>query len=740
MILRSFARACAAASLVTFVLSACSGSPGEELNGEDPVLADSPEAEGDQDLSAAAAAGFIVRNGGDFVLGGKRWRPIGVSYAYPHYAQAYYQDPNNDWVTLWDDPAHPEIHAREQFEADFSLMQAKGINEFRMFIPQTYPGKMKDPANDPSPARSYCARINQLLDMAGKHGLHVTMLLPFNRTGTGGTYGVANSRENAEKLMAYPIRVIDSCGLSKRREILGYQIDAEGEVESPSAPEFTDRGKPEAVAMWNEWLAERYGSPAKAEARWGETLKRECTSVEMSNGKPTTTGCPDIEEWDSGCKAHGSRVCPPRLEERGGRVSWGTTDSDAKRAFVRFTDWVMNKRFQRIREILLQHDPNHLIAQDSILQDGYCSPAIYLRREQTKYIDYSGVHVYHHQYSQPKTWDRATFGKGENFEKLKSTAAALAWMNPERRPVMIGEAGLSVLPCSSTTGFCVSGNEADREAVQKAYHPFEMAIFSSGGVAGYRWWWWRGERPMGPKNSNVDGEVSDYGITRVSGAARPILDQFASSKATYDAVASATPVVHTFDASASCSTFILDKAGRDAAALAVNSKRPFRARTQCSGKDTRNAPLTAPDGKTYFAGCASGDAEHCAPLVCMDAMFETIQVQDASGAWVDARDEKSVIVAKGKPVKMRVSVGNTGESAWAANVAEAGEAKIAISGGGVTSARAKLPKTVQSFDSTEVIEFSPIAAAATSATLSLKMVAEKRAYFGETAKVVLEVK
>lgn len=691
------------------------------------------------------APNVITTKGGAFFKDGKRWFMVGVNYIYPYYSQPFYQHSQYDWVNVWGAPEFPDIHAEEEIEADFTRMEQKKINEIRLFAPQTYPSKLLDPTNVPTPDRSYCARINKLLDIAGKHGIYVTMALPYNRTNTGGTYGVANSQEKAELLTSYPMKVIDACGLKYRPEILGYAVDNEGEVESPSAAKFMLRGQEEAVGMWNEWLTDRYGSPAKAEARWGETLPRECTDIETNGaGAKVTTGCPDVEAWDAGCKKHGTRVCPPRLDPSGDDgAKWGP-DSNAKRAYVRFTDSVMNKRFQRIREILKQHDPYHLLSQDSILQDSYCSTAIFLRREQTKYLDYTGVHIYHHQYTQG-TWNKATYGTDDKFVKLKATAEAIAWMNPERRPVVIGEVGVSMLPCDGSQ-FCVEGTEGDRESVQAAHVPFETAISASGGASGYRWWWWRGQRPMGkypdPNNAKArDGENSDYGVNRVDGTPRPALDQFAATYKTYtdmDALGSADYVTHVYDASPSCSSFIFTPDADGKAIVAVTAKKPFRARTQCSGKDTSNTPTNGPDGKAYFAGCASGDGEHCTSLVCLDSMFETIQVLDANGNWADARDGKKVTVAKNAPVKMRVSVGNTGESSWAA-VATTGEARIALFGAGLANNRVKLPARVASFDSTSVIEFTAFNSLTAPTTMRMRMVAEQRAYFGESVTVSLDV-
>jgi hypothetical protein len=681
--------------------------------------------------------GLVTLQHGRFFAGATPLRPIGVNYVYPYFSQPYFSHPDRDWVTEWDAAASTEV------EADFARMEQAGVREIRLATAQAHVAHAWDPAAYPTPATSYCARLGELLDRAGAHGIYVTLLLPLDRSEGGGNYAVAADPARADGLFAYAARVIDACGLASRPEILAWAIDLEGEVESPGDPKMRTRGRPDAVGLWNAWLADRYGSTAKAEARLGEALPRECVDVEVdANGAAVTTGCPDLEAWDAGCKKHGPRVCPPRLIESGGDVRWGP-DTNAKRAFVRFTDWVMNRRTMRVRERLRQHDPWHLLTTDSILQDGYCSTAIFLRREQTMFTDFAGVHVYPHQYT-GGTWDAATFGQGATFAKLRGTAAAIAWMDPERRPVIIGEVGVSVLPCTGK-GFCIEGDEAAREGVQAALVGFEAPIFAAGGALAQRWWWWRGARPMGtwPDPAKPrDHEVSDFGVLRPTGDPRPALAAFAKTSAVYDAFEAVGPagdVEHVFDPSPSCTGFFLDDASRLEAIAAVQDGKPFRARTICSGKDTTNAPATGLDGATYFKGCAPGDAEHCTPTVCLDAIFERVEVRAKDGSFVDARDGATIVVAKGAPVEVRVVLGNSGESRWNAGAAGDGRAKLALSGTGLATNRVALPASLGSFESTAPITFTAIDAIAAPTTFRLRMVAEKRLFFGESVTVSLAV-
>lgn len=724
------------------LLSGCVETLDGDMSGVDP------EAPEPADLIAAPPrpASLITTSGGKFLKDGQPWRPIGVNYFYPHYAQPFYQHTKWDWVTVWGAPEFPNLDADREIEDDFTVMQFIGVNEIRLAPPQTFAANDRDPATYPTPARSYCARLRRVLDLAGAHKIHVTVVLPFGRPSGSNNFTMAASWADARAQMAYPVRVIDACGLASRSEIVSYGIDQEGEVEFAAADKFKNRGSDVAIGLWNQWLIERYGSVAQAQKKWGQTLKLECLAPKgTAAGAPVTNRCPDLDEWDAGCERRGTRVCPPRMEKvtSGGEVSarWPAGDTDSLRAWARFTDWVMNRRFQRAREILKEHDPYHLISQDSILQDGYCSSATFLRREQTKYVDYSGVHIYHASYTGSKHWNAATFtGFDADADKYRGTAAALAWMNPGRRPVTVGEIGVSVLGNCKVGEFCVEGDKAARDKVQQRMVPFEASILASGGARGYRWWWWRGIRPMGgyadPARPGArDREVSDYGINDVNGVGRAIMTEFGKSRALFDAIDSVPAVIRTVDAAPACSRDILTPEIRTAAATAVKQGKPFRLSTQCSGKDTTNGPDQCLEGGGYFNACGAGNAEHCCPMVCFDSLFEQVQVLGADGLWQDAREGQTITVTRDAPVRVRVKLGNVGESAWAASSTGSGVAKLAISGSGVTTTRAALPATLPSFGSTPTIEVTPIARASAATTFTLKMVAEGRFFFGEPMTV-----
>jgi hypothetical protein len=323
-----------------------SAEGGVESNGD----SNSHSVDGGLDSNSAASAGdactgdtcpgttpppnFVRVEGSGFVLKGKPWHPIGANY-WPHYAQPYYLDSKHDWLTMWGDPTFPTLDAGALIDQDFALMQANGINEIRLessyVLENSWPPF--DPTTYPTPQRSICMHINQLLDMAQTHDIHVTWVAPVGRTQNpnGTTYiqwmanpsvfKIAASQVVAEQYESLSTSVIRACNLSQHPALLGYTIDLESSAIVSGGADSSD----EALELWNAWLSERYGSIANAEARFGYGLTH-CT---------TSTGT--------------AMICPPP-------DSTLTDDQDpghrAGKAYRRFMASVLNRRFQRLVDLI----------------------------------------------------------------------------------------------------------------------------------------------------------------------------------------------------------------------------------------------------------------------------------------------------------------------------------------------------------------------------------------------------
>jgi hypothetical protein len=415
---------------------------------------------------------------------------------------------------------------------------------------------------------------------------------------------------------------------------------------------------------------------------------------------------------------------------------------------MRFLAMVSNRRFQRLSSRLKDVDPNHLVTADSILKDAYESAAYYtVQRETTKYLDFGSVHVYHFQYP---AFAQAAFTVPNVYDSLSGvvlmqTAAAIAYMAPQRRPVVIGEFGISTR-CDDNgqpAGCTASTPAATLLGLQADLVPFDTPIFASGGAIGHRFWWWKGRRPMGTLSSKgPEGDETDYGVLDTEDVARPVLEKLAASPAAYPAIQGAA-AVFAVDTTYSASTskrlrapFAGGQNARSQAAQAVIEGRPFRISTQCSGTDSTTTPRTCVDGSDY--ACSATDTEACCPIACLDALFETVEIRDADGAWVDIvrAATNEVAVKKDAPLQARVRVGNVGEVGWASSTSDPGEVQVAVIGPGVNH-RADLPQDIASYGSTPVVELTPVAKVSSTATLTFQMVAEGRAWFGERFRVTV---
>ncbi|MGB9798197.1 MAG: hypothetical protein ACPLSK_06185, partial [bacterium] len=76
-----------------------------------------------------------------------------------------------------------------------------------------------------------------------------------------------------------------------------------------------------------------------------------------------------------------------------------------------------------------------------------------------------------------------------------------------------------------------------------------------------------------------------------------------------------------------------------------------------SGTNSLNTPLIAVGNVPYNGSN---------PPKYLNAEFNWVRIKDREGKWVELCEDGTVEVKKGKPIEMRVSVGNTGIAEWIA--------------------------------------------------------------------------
>ncbi len=667
---------------------------------------------------------FITAKNGGFQDGTKAWTPVGVNY-WVSYALPYWGGDGMDWTTIWDNPAYPGVDAEKALEHDFALMEQNGINDIRLPMPFSLNSSSHsvagvDPSTNPTPEGSYCKRLNRLLQIAQSHKVFITLVLPLDH---GWWYMNPNSFEIVandaalKTFVSYGSRVIEQCDLPDNRGIWAYDIDLESSVlRATSDPLNRLPGSESGVKLFNQWLIERYGSIAAAEARWGYSLERECGVARAGMNTCPGTAQP--------CSKPGTRVCPPLENEF---VVDGIRPAFVK-AYRAFMKWLITKRFQRIVGELKVHDPDHLYTSDAILNGDYCSPGFrFVDRDTSKYLDFVEPHVYDAKFSHLEA-SLAKFPSSPTNRKLVQSAAYLAYLKPDRRPVHIGEFGLSI---KVGTEYQDPPVASELLSVQERFIPFEVDYFARGGASGARYWWFEGIRPFGWMNGNPaptgTHEISDYGVVNPTGQARPALAKFKDvAKQVADAKASPVTTLKIDPTSHVCLGEAMAPVLGQAQA-AVEANRRIVVNTQCTGTNSINAPLTCVDGSSYWQGCTT---QPCCALLCLDAMFERVEYQTATG-WERISNGGTINIAKGSKVRLRVTMGNVGEASWKAASVASGAVKIQISGVGVVSSRAPLSADVASFASTAPIEFDVFSSIQSDQLVGLRTIVEGRGLIGE---------
>jgi hypothetical protein len=78
-------------------------------------------------------------------------------------------------------------------------------------------------------------------------------------------------------------------------------------------------------------------------------------------------------------------------------------------------------------------------------------------------------------------------------------------------------------------------------------------------------------------------------------------------------------------------------------------------KTPCTGTTSATTPQLCVGNMTPDGAC---------PPKCLNAEWNSIEVQDSAGAWTKVEDGGSVAVAEGQPVRARFSAGNIAEGRW----------------------------------------------------------------------------
>jgi len=511
---------------------------------------------------------------GHFYLGGARWRAHGVNYMPSSEIGIEDGEYFENWMGK--QPYDPVVIQR-----DLKRIKAMGMNMVSIFCYY----------------RSVDSRnLLDILERCRRLGLMVNLSL---RPGTPLYF-------RWEEMKA----LIETHRLSEHDIILAYDLAWE--------PNFGSKGHRKPWDDdWREWIIERYGSIASAEADWGVPAPRQNGGI---------TGPSDEQLSQEG--KHRVMVC----------------------AYRRFLDDLLAKYHAIANGLVKSIDPNHLTSfRMSMAGDPTSGPTWigYSFRALARSVDIM----------EPEGYGR--IGEWDKVRPGMFTAAYARCMAPGR-PVMWAEFG------NSSWDRAAMKRDTDREAWTGAFYDrFYRMAYESDTDGTVNWYWPGGYRY---------NERSDYGIINPDGSWRPNSHSIAdwADRMTTPPESGRVDEWLTIDRDATVKGLqgVYDRVEASYWQLVESGKR-VGLRTDGHGLDSATAPRIAVGNVPYKPGQN--------PHKYLNAEFDALHIKNAGGEWQQVTDGSIVKIRRGDPVLVRATVGNNGEAKWLA--AEGRDRQVVLTAG-----------------------------------------------------------
>lgn len=363
-------------------------------------------------------------------------------------------------------------------------------------------------------------------------------------------------------------------------------------------------------------------------------------------------------------------------------------------AYRRFVDDIVSRGYGQVKRLIESLDPNHLVGA----RTGYGGTGQMWVVASMPFDLASGAA--HLDFISPEGY--GIVGDLDNYLAGGFTTE-YARLVSGGKPVFWAEYGQSIWP---------DIYDADNLKRQALHYDRSYDLFIRSHANGSSAWWF-------PSGLRVD-EVSDFGIVRQDSQSRPaglvIRDRYAQAEKAL--VLPRSDETLTIDRD----QFVTGYAGVWAAARerylkAIKQGRRLVPVTDGSGTDSRTCPAVAVGDVPW-----TGDN----PSKYLNAEIGAVQVQAASGEWQDALSQP-VEVRKGQPLKLRISLTNSGEARWLAG-ADAGQVSIGYSSG-QSAGEIPLPANVPAL--TEAPDWEITLDGLSESRLTLRMVCVGRGQFGQ---------
>jgi len=408
---------------------------------------------------------------------------------------------------------------------------------------------------------------------------------------------------------------------------------------------------------WREWIQQRYGSIENAEKDWGEKAPRE-------NGE--VAGPSDAD------------------------VTAASTIPHVVAAYRRFQDDFLSRKHMEARQKIRSLDTRHLLSfRMSVAGDPTCGPTIMP-------YDFMGL-ARSMDFMSPEGYGR--IGDWERVKPGWFTAAYARYAAPGR-PVMWAEFGYTIWNKGQAVepepGLSFAdafdrrhyqpGTIAFTEQFYRDFYEMALASGSSGTVC----WWYPGGFRV--------GENSDFGIINPDGTWRGItgiIAEYARKFANRPAPREPDAVIRVDrDRHPDGIYGIYNEVKDEFWRLVAEGQFPAL-EDEATHTTSANCPLIAVGNLPYNGSN---------PPKYLNAEFEYLRVQDATGAWVDVPYGGGTITLESAELfKWRLCVGNNGRVAWPLPIVGTGSVEVRVTiGPRGLSFSAILPQDVPPLGAVEV--------------------------------------
>ncbi|MCL2159443.1 MAG: beta-galactosidase, partial [Oscillospiraceae bacterium] len=427
-----------------------------------------------------------------------------------------------------------------------------------------------------------------LIDMCDKLGLYVDLSIrpyadPFN----------LDEAQVADMISLLHIAQLDN--------IVAYDIAWERYFGTYEGSYGNPSGRKAYDGLWRDWIERNYGSLENAEAIWGYKAPK------------------------SGAEAVG-----PTDE----MLRTGGAYDTMVAAYRRFVDGLVSEKHNYVKDLIMEHDPNHLVSTRTGSQGG-----VPLADPGDMGYDYEALSN-GLDFMSPESY--AINGRLETSDQGVFTNVYSRYAKPGA-PVMWKEFGQHVWNGSNFA------DKTEELRLQAEYYDaiYEMMLSGHTGAA-YCWFWPGGYRV---------NEGSDYGIINPDGSDRPVTQVIRDHAQRFYAQPplGEPDIFFEVDRDLSSSGIkAMYEAMQDDFVDAVKSGKTIAFADAATGKDTASVSDAAIGGGT--AGAKN-------PARWVDGEFRAVYIKLSDGSWKRIRRGETVKLDSG-PVEIKLVMGNTKNSAW----------------------------------------------------------------------------